>query len=70
MAAKERPIAIFAPSIRSIKVYESGRIEYQKKSGQVAERVALYDGWLEIDDRDDEALAVRCRLPLGAGVDR
>lgn len=35
MPDKERPAALFAPSIRSIKVYESGRIEYQKKSGSI-----------------------------------
>jgi signal transduction histidine kinase len=37
--------------------------------GPVAERVALYDGRLEINDLDDQPLTVRCRLPLGAGED-
>jgi len=37
--------------------------------GPVAERVALYDGRLEIDDPEDQPLTVRCRLPLGAGPD-
>ncbi len=36
--------------------------------GSIAERVALYDGRLEIEDRENEALSVRCRLPLGAVV--
>ena len=35
MADKERPVAAFAPSWRTIKVYRSGRIEYQKKSGSI-----------------------------------
>jgi Short C-terminal domain len=35
MADKERPVATFAPSIRSIKLYRSGRIEYQKRSGSI-----------------------------------
>jgi hypothetical protein len=43
MADKERPAAIFAPSIRSIKVYESGRIEYQKKSGSIIGATARVD---------------------------
>jgi signal transduction histidine kinase len=37
--------------------------------GAVAERVSLYGGRLEIEDPDDRVLAVRCRLPLGAGSD-
>jgi signal transduction histidine kinase len=36
--------------------------------GPVAERVALYDGRLEIDELEDQPLTVHCRLPLGAGV--
>ncbi len=43
MADKERPAAVFAPSIRSIKVYESGRIEYQKKSGSIIGATARVD---------------------------
>ncbi|MGO9887985.1 MAG: SHOCT domain-containing protein [Solirubrobacteraceae bacterium] len=43
MAGKERPAAVFAPSIRSIKVYESGRIEYQKKSGSIIGATARVD---------------------------
>jgi Short C-terminal domain len=35
MAPKERPVAVIAPSIRSISLYADGRIEYQGKSGSV-----------------------------------
>jgi Short C-terminal domain len=35
MAPKERPVAVIAPSIRSISLYASGRIDYQGKSGSV-----------------------------------
>lgn len=35
MAAKEKLVAVFAPSIRSIKLYADGRIDYQGKSGSV-----------------------------------
>lgn len=43
MADKERPAAVFAPSIRSITVYGSGRIEYQKKSGSIIGATARVD---------------------------
>lgn len=35
MVSKERPVAVFAPSIRTIKLYAGGRIDYQGKSGSV-----------------------------------
>lgn len=35
MARKERPVAVITPSIRSIKLYADGRIEYQGTSGSV-----------------------------------
>jgi hypothetical protein len=35
MADKERPVAVFTPAIRQIKLYASGRIVYQGKSGSV-----------------------------------
>ena len=35
MASKERPVAVIAPSMRSIKLYADGRIDYQGKSGSV-----------------------------------
>lgn len=43
MPDKERPAAVFSPSIRSIKVYRSGRIEYQKKSGSIIGATARVD---------------------------
>jgi Short C-terminal domain len=35
MAPKERPVAVIAPAMRSIKLYADGRIDYQGKSGSV-----------------------------------
>jgi hypothetical protein len=35
MARKEKPVAVIAPSVRSIKLYADGRIEYQGKSGSI-----------------------------------
>jgi hypothetical protein len=35
VARKERPVAVIAPSLRSIKLYADGRIDYQGKSGSV-----------------------------------
>lgn len=35
MAPKERPVAVIAPSIRSMSLYADGRIDYQGKSGSV-----------------------------------
>jgi Short C-terminal domain len=35
MSPKERPVAVIAPSLRSIRLYADGRIEYQGKSGSV-----------------------------------
>ncbi len=35
MAPKERPVAVIAPSIRSISLYADGRIDYHGKSGSV-----------------------------------
>jgi hypothetical protein len=35
MAPKERPVAVIAPSMRSIKLYADGRIDYQGRSGSV-----------------------------------
>ncbi len=43
MNGRERPIAAFAPSLRSIKVYRSGRIRYQGKSGSVIGATARVD---------------------------
>ena len=38
MAPKERPVGLIAPSIRSIKLYADGRIDYQGKSGSADRR--------------------------------
>jgi hypothetical protein len=35
VARKERPIAVIAPSMRSIKLYADGRIDYRGESGSV-----------------------------------
>jgi hypothetical protein len=35
MVGKERPVALFSPSVRSIKLYRDGRIEYLGTSGSV-----------------------------------
>src|SRR5262249_22803228 len=35
MAPKDRPVAVIAPSVRSIKLYGDGRIEYRGKWGSV-----------------------------------
>jgi hypothetical protein len=43
LAPKERPIAVIAPSLRSIKLYANGRIEYQGKSGSVVGATARVD---------------------------
>ena len=43
MAAKERPVAIIAPGLRSIKLYADGRIDYQGKSGTVIGATARID---------------------------
>lgn len=43
MAAKERPVALIAPGLRSIKLYADGRIDYQGKSGTVIGATARID---------------------------
>jgi Short C-terminal domain len=43
LAPKERPVAVIAPSLRSIKLYADGRIEYQGKSGSVIGATARID---------------------------
>jgi hypothetical protein len=43
VAPKEKPIAVIAPSLRSIKLYASGRIEYQGKSGSLVGATARVD---------------------------
>jgi hypothetical protein len=43
MPGKEKPVALFSPSVRSIKVYRDGRIEYQGESGSVIGATARVD---------------------------
>lgn len=43
MAGQEKPVASFAPSLRSINLYQSGRIEYQGKSGSIIGATARVD---------------------------
>ncbi len=76
MADKERPAAVFAPSIRSIRVYESGRIEYQKKSGSIIGATArvdssgtqhrLRDTRRVVLTIDGPRVAISAALPAGA----
>ena len=76
MADKERPAAVFAPSIRAIKVYESGRIEYQRKSGSIIGATArvdqsgtrhkLRDTRRVVLTIDGPRVAISAALPAGA----
>jgi Short C-terminal domain len=76
MADKERPVASFAPSIRSIKLYRGGRIEYQGKSGSVIGATARVDssgskGRFRDTRRivlriDGPHVAIQARLPANA----
>ncbi len=43
MVGKERPVALFAPSIRAIKLFGDGRIEYRGQSGSVVGATAGVD---------------------------
>jgi hypothetical protein len=43
MADNERPVATFAPSLRSIKLYRDGRIEYRGASGSIIGATARVD---------------------------
>src|ERR1700727_2713594 len=43
MSDKENPISTFAPSIRSITLYPSGRIQYRGKSGSIVGATARVD---------------------------
>lgn len=76
MPDKERPAAVFSPSIRSIKVYRSGRIEYQKKSGSIIGATArvdssgskhrLRDTRRVVLTIDGPRVAISAALPAGA----
>jgi hypothetical protein len=43
VAPKEKPVAVIAPSLRSIKLYADGRVDYQGKSGSVIGATARID---------------------------
>jgi putative oligomerization/nucleic acid binding protein len=43
VAPKPKPVAVIAPSLRSIKLYADGRIDYQGKSGSVIGATARID---------------------------
>jgi hypothetical protein len=76
MADKERPVAAFAPSLRSIKLYRGGRIEYQRKSGSIIGATARIDssgsrGRVRDTRRvvlriDGPRVAIAARLPANA----
>src|ERR1700733_12359660 len=72
MADKERPVATFAPSIRSIKLYQSGRIEYQKKSGSVIGATASVESsGSKSGFRDSRRVVLRIdgpRVEIAAGL--
>ncbi len=74
MADKERPVATFAPSIRSIKLYRSGRIEYQKKSGSVIGATARVESSGDKRGlRDTRRVVLRIegpRVAIAAGLPR
>lgn len=76
MAPKERPVAVIAPSIRSIKLYADGRIDYQGKSGSVigatariersGEKHGLRDTRKVVLRIDGPSVALAAPLPVNA----
>ncbi len=76
MARKDSPIAVIAPSIRSIKLYADGRIDYQGKSGSVIGATAriersgnkqgLRDTRTVVLRIDGPGVAIAAPLPAGA----
>jgi Short C-terminal domain len=76
MAPKERPVAVIAPSMRSIKLYADGRIDYQRKSGSVigatarleksGEKHRLRDTRKVVLRIDGPDVAIAAPLPPGA----
>lgn len=76
MADKERPVATFAPSLRSIKLYRGGRIEYRATSGSIIGATARVDssgskGRFRDTRRvvlriDGPRIAIAARLPANA----
>ncbi|HET6864840.1 MAG TPA: SHOCT domain-containing protein [Solirubrobacteraceae bacterium] len=64
MAPKERPVAVIAPSIRSISLYASGRIDYQGKSGSVIGATARIESTGEKNRlRDTRKVVLRIEGP-------
>jgi hypothetical protein len=76
MAPKERPVAVIAPSIRSISLYADGRIDYQGKSGSVigatariersGEKHGLRDTRKSVLRIDGPNVAIAAPLPPGS----
>jgi hypothetical protein len=76
MARKERPVAEIAPSMRSIKLYADGRIDYQGKSGSVigatarlersGEKHGLRDTRKVVLRIDGPSVAIAAPLPAAA----
>jgi len=76
MGRKERPVAVIAPSIRSIKLYADGRIDYQGKSGSVigatariersGEKHRLRDTRKVVLRVDGPSVAIAAPLPANA----
>lgn len=64
MPRKERPVAVIAPSMRSIKLYADGRIDYQGKSGSVIGATARIEKSGEKDRlRDTRKVVLRIEGP-------
>lgn len=76
MARKERPVAVIAPSNRSIKLFADGRIDYRGKSGSVigatarlersGEKYRLRDTRKALLRIDGPKVAIAAPLPPGA----
>jgi hypothetical protein len=76
MARKERPIAVIAPSNRSIRLYADGRISYHGKSGSVigatarieksGEKHRLRDTRKVVLRIDGPSVAITAQLPANA----
>ena len=64
MVDKEKPVAEFAPSIRKIKLYSTGRIDYQGKSGSVVGATARVERSGELRRlRDTRKVVLRIEGP-------
>lgn len=76
MGKKERPVDVFSPGFRQIKLYASGRIDYQKKSGSVVgatarversgEKRGLRDTRKVVLRIDGPSVAIAASLPANA----